>query len=52
MGARFARHELLHQPVLEGVEGHDDESAAGAEPPGRLFEDKREFFKLLIDENP
>lgn len=52
MGAGFTRHELLHQPVLEGVEGHDNESACGRKPAGGLFEDERKFFKLLIDENP
>lgn len=52
MGASLVRHELFHHPVLDGMEGHDDEPAPWTEPPERLLEDEREFFKLLIDENP
>src|SRR5438093_6923534 len=47
--ARFARHELLHDAVLERVEGDDREPATGSKDPERGREAFLDVLELVVD---
>src|SRR5438093_6681585 len=47
--ARFARHELLHDAILERVEGDDREPATGSKDPERGREAFLDVHELVVD---